>query len=75
RVPLVFYTDAVPLDELEKHIESLDLWQQYMLVYPHTKKKQAIQWIVKRMRDQDAEAHIGIRLINSVIHQFFMKDI
>jgi ATP-dependent protease Clp ATPase subunit len=75
RVPLVFYTDPVPLDELEKHIESLDLWQQYMLVYPHTKKKQAIQWVVKRMRDQDAEAHIGIRLINSVIHQFFMKDI
>lgn len=75
RVPLVLCTDEVPLTELRKHVEKLDLWKQYLMLFPQTDKRKAVTWIVNRMQEQSRETPIGIRLMNSTIHQFFMKDI
>jgi len=75
RVPLVLFTEEVPLHELKKHIEKLDLWKQYIKLFPATPKQSAIRWIVNRMQEQSRETPIGIRLMNSTIHQYFMKDI
>jgi ATP-dependent protease Clp ATPase subunit len=75
RVPLVLYTEEVPLHELKKHIEKLDLWKSYIKLFPQTPKQSAIRWIVNRMQEQSRETPIGIRLMNSTIHQYFMKDI
>lgn len=62
-------------DELKKHIEKLDLWREYLKLFPNTPKQSAIRWIINRMQEQSRETPIGIRLMNSTIHQFFMKDI
>lgn len=75
RVPLVLFTEEVPLHELKKHIEKLDLWQKYLKAFPQTSRKEAVRWIINRMQEQSRETPIGIRLMNSTIHQFFMKDI
>ena len=75
RVPLVLFTEEVPLHELKKHIEKLDLWKEYLRLFPQTPKQSAIRWIINRMQEQSRETPIGIRLMNSTIHQFFMKDI
>ncbi len=75
RVPLVFSTEEVPLDELERHLDKVDLWQKYMKLHPKTNSKSAKTWIIKKMQEQSRETPIGIRLMNSCIHQYFMKDI
>lgn len=75
RVPLVLFTEEVPLMELKKHIEKLSLWKSYIRLFPNTPKQSAIRWIVNRMQAQSRETPIGIRLMNSTIHQYFMKDI
>lgn len=77
RVPLVFHTQDVPLSELRKHIHELDLFKEYLKIHPEIKSRQkkAIDEIVEIIVRQQKEANIGIRLMNSAIHQYFMKDI
>jgi ATP-dependent protease Clp ATPase subunit len=75
RVPLVFCTEEVPLDELQKHICNVELYQKYKALYPNTKDALAARVIVQMMQTQAEQTPIGIRLLNSVIHQYFMRDI
>lgn len=75
RVPLVFYTEEVPIHELKKYIIQLDLYKNYRLMYKEQNDKEAVASITKLLVDQQKETPIGIRLLNSCIHQFFMKDI
>ena len=77
RVPLILYTSEVPLSELRKHINKTKLFVSYS-EFHHLNKEQerkAITWIIDRMETQKKEMVIGIRLLNSTIHQYFMKDI
>lgn len=75
RVPLVFSTQAVPLDELKKHIPKLGLYQAYKALYPNLKDAAVIKEIVKILVAQNKETPIGIRLLNTAIHMYFMRDI
>lgn len=73
RVPLVFSTDPVSLDELEAAIPSIDLFKQYRKLFNRRQASNDAKGIVKLLKEQDKEMNIGIRLLNSVIHQYFMK--
>lgn len=75
RVPLVFSTEAVPLDELRKHVTNVALYQHYKKLYPGTRDQTASRHIVSMLEEQQKETPIGIRLLNSTIHQYFMRDI
>lgn len=75
RVPLVLYTEAVPLEELQKHIPKLDLYRNYKALYPNIKDATAVKQIVNMMQKQNEETPIGIRLINTCIHLYFMRDL
>lgn len=75
RVPLVFCTEEVPVHELKKHISKLALYQSYKKLFPQTQDKQAMNAITNMLISQQRETPIGIRLLNSCIHQYFMKDI
>lgn len=75
RVPLVLHTQEVPMEELKRYLTQVDLWNKYLIAFPDTNKKQAINWITRRMVEQSHDTPIGIRLLNSTIHQYFMKDI
>lgn len=75
RVPLVFSTSPVRLDELRKALPRVKLFTQYMHMYPDIKQATAINGICKLLQEQHKQANLGIRLLNSVIHQYFMKDV
>ena len=75
RVPLVFCTEEVPVSELRKHIRNIALYSQYKGLYPNTDDKVATRIIVGMLEEQAQDTPIGIRLLNSVIHQYFMRDI
>uniref|UniRef100_A0AB39ACT2 ATP-dependent Clp protease ATP-binding subunit n=1 Tax=Erwinia phage Fifi051 TaxID=3238787 RepID=A0AB39ACT2_9CAUD len=75
RVPLVLFTEPVPLDELKKHITKLDLYMQYKNLYPETVDKEAVKGITAILIKQNKETPIGIRLLNTAIHMYFMRGL
>ena len=75
RVPLVFHTETVSLDELKQCIPSIALFQNYRKMFNKAKVSTDIAGITKMLVEQNEETKIGIRLLNSVIHQWFMRGI
>lgn len=75
RVPLVFSTQEVSQGELEAVIPSVELFKQYRKLFSKTKVAADVAGIVKLLKQQSREMNIGIRLLNSCIHQHFMRDV
>jgi len=75
RVPLVLSTEPVPLTELKKHITKLELYQHYKNLYPQTEDKVAVKEITEILVKQNKETPIGIRLLNTAIHLYFMRGL
>lgn len=75
RVPLVLSTEKIPLNELVKMIHRSTLFQEYSALFPEKGTKNAVRQIADMVQDQDREFNIGIRLLNSCIHQFFMGTV
>lgn len=76
RVPLVFYTESVPLEELEKHLSKTDLFKRYveLLNYSKNQQQKASKEVINLMRTQSKQADIGIRLMTSCTHQYFINQ-
>lgn len=75
RVPLVLFTEQVPLDELKKHVTKLELYQHYKNLYPDTNDRAAVKGITDILIKQNKETPIGIRLLNTAIHLYFMRGL
>jgi len=75
RVPLVFMAKQVSLPELEEAIPSIDLFIKYRKLYSKSKQATDVAGIIKLLKVQSEEMNIGIRLLNSAIHQWFMRDV
>ncbi len=75
RVPLVFCTQVVSLAELRVALPNIKLFKDYLILYPKTNKQKAIKEICLMLEEQMRKMDIGIRLLNSVVHQYFMRDI
>lgn len=75
RVPLVFATEEVSVSSLEKAIPRLALLDAYMALYPNKKKAQVVREIIMMLRKETRTSRIGIRLLNSLIHKYFMEHI
>lgn len=71
RVPLIYSTCEIPLTELTKMVSKTVLFQNYFAL-AGGQEKQHVQAIVKLLADQNRELKIGIRLLNSCVHQHFM---
>jgi ATP-dependent protease Clp ATPase subunit len=76
RVPLVFMTKEVPVSELKNHIQKVKLFNDYSgyFVLDSKEKNKAATAIVNMLIQQNKELNIGIRLLNSCIHQYFIKE-
>lgn len=74
RVPLVISTKQVTIEELRKALPKLKLFNDYLSLYPSVNKGVACKAILKLIEEQHKN-NLGIRLLNSVTHQYFMKDI
>lgn len=75
RVPLVFSTKTIPVDELKKALPKMVLFQRYLGMNTNITEKQAVKDICALMEKQIKNSDLGIRLLTSVIHTYFMKDI
>lgn len=75
RVPLVFSTEEVPLAELKKYLKQVALFGEYLKIYPNTDQHGAVQNICELLSEQQKDTPIGIRLLNSCIHQHFMQNV
>uniref|UniRef100_A0AAU6VZU3 ATP-dependent CLP protease n=1 Tax=Pseudomonas phage Arace01 TaxID=3138526 RepID=A0AAU6VZU3_9VIRU len=75
RVPLIFHTNQVSLEELQAAIPSIDLFIKYRKMFPGTKQNRDVAGIIKILKEQSEEMNIGIRLLNSAIHQYYMRDV
>lgn len=72
RVPLVFMTKPVTLAELKEALPKIKLFREYRKLFGKTAIKTDVAGIIKLLTAQNKEMNIGIRLLNSVIHQFYM---
>jgi len=75
RVPLVFWTDEVHLDSLLAAVPHLQLLKDYLAITPNVKPREAQRAISAMVREEYKTSSIGVRLLNSMVHQYFMKDI
>ena len=74
RVPLVFWTEAVHLDSMLAALPSLKLLDDYLKITPAITKPKAIKDISQILRAEAKNSTIGVRLMNSTVHRYFMKD-
>lgn len=74
RVPLVISTQPVTLNELRNALPRVKLFNDYLKLYPSTNKGSACKQIMRIVENQQKN-NLGIRILNSAIHQFFMKDL
>lgn len=75
RVPLVFWTEEVPIEQLKRCLKKVALFVEYLKIYPNTNQREAVNGICDLLTEQQKDTPIGIRLLNSCIHQYFMKNI
>lgn len=75
RVPLVFSTDQVTVAELEAAIPSIALFKSYRRLMGNSKLSTDVGGVLKILKAQSEEMNIGIRLLNSAIHQHFMRNV
>ena len=75
RVPLVFWTDPVHLDSMLAALPSLKLLDDYLKINPGIIRAKAIKEISHMLRQEAKHSTIGVRLMNSTVHRYFMKDL
>ena len=77
RVPLVFSTDEVTLNELLNALPSVALLQQYLLLNPSIRPAKAVKEIGASLTkmSEDRELQLGVRSLNLSIHRYFMKHL
>lgn len=75
RVPLIFSTTEVTMDDLRKQIKHVGLYQAYKRLRPETKDAEAVKGITKILMDNSKDMNIGIRLLNTAIHLYFMRNV
>lgn len=75
RVPLVFRTEEISINSMLRAIPRLKLLDDYLRVFPNVSKKKAIADIGNMLSKDKRAAVIGARLLNSLVHSYFMKDI
>lgn len=74
RVPLVFHTQEVSIDSLVSALPHLKLLDDYLKIFPKPKSK-VVRDLGALVRKDKRAGLIGIRLLNSLIHSYFMQDI
>lgn len=72
RVPLIIQTKDVSVHELEAALPSVKLFLAYRKMFNKNSVSRDVQAISKIIQEQNRELNIGIRLLNSAIHQHFM---
>ena len=72
RVGLAYGLEKVSLDELQNILENSKLLTNYLELIPEAKKKNVVSAVMKVLTDNYENNTIGVRMINTLIHQYFI---
>lgn len=74
RVGLVYNTDKLVLKDLYEILESSELLENYLRLFPEVDREVCVDTIKKYLKDNFKNNSIGARIINTLINQYFIKD-
>lgn len=72
RVGLAYGLEKVSLEEMHNILEHSKLLQMYLHLVPEAKKETVVELIMKVLTDSYEKNTIGVRMINTLIHQYFI---
>lgn len=73
RVGLAYGLEKVTLKEMENILTSSKLLSDYLALFPDVKKEDVTTVIMKILTDNYEKNTIGVRMINTLIHQYFIE--
>lgn len=73
RIGLHYHVEKASLDTLIQLVHSSELLEEYLKVFKSKDKQEAIDDIVLEMSEQYKNNIIGVRIVNSLIHQYFIN--
>lgn len=73
RVGLVYSTDTLSLESLYSILENSIILDKYLKLFPSVEKNDVVNPIKEYLADNYEKNTIGIRLINTLINQYFIK--
>lgn len=73
RVGLVYNTEKLSLDHMYEILDNSALLDTYLKIFTKVSREEVIETIQKFLRDNEKFNTIGARLINTLIHQYFVK--
>jgi ATP-dependent protease Clp ATPase subunit len=73
RVGLAYGLEKVSLDEMENILNNSKLLSTYLTLFPDVQKDQVTTVIMKILADNYEKNTIGVRMINTLIHQYFIE--
>ena len=73
RVGLAYGLEKVSLPEMEKILANSKLLSTYLALFPDVKKDDVTKVIMKILADNYEKNTIGVRMINTLIHQYFIE--
>lgn len=73
RVGLAYGLEKVSLEEMENILNNSKLLSTYLTLFPDVQKDQVTTVIMKILTDNYEKNTIGVRMINTLIHQYFIE--
>lgn len=73
RVGLIYNIDKFELDQLITILKNSKILKTYLKLFPEAKAKDVIKTITGHLTDTYEKNTIGCRLINTLIHQYFIQ--
>lgn len=73
RVGLAYGLEKVSLDEMANILDNSKLLANYLTLFPAVKKEDVTTVVMKILADNYEKNTIGVRMINTLIHQFFIE--
>jgi len=73
RVGLAYGMEKVSLEQMQNILENSSLLQHYLSLVPTAQKDVAVTVIMKVLSDNYEKNTIGVRMINTLIHQYFIE--
>lgn len=73
RAGLVFNTEKLTLEDLLVILERSPLLESYLKLFKNVKRSDVISTLTEYLRDAYDNNDLGARIVNSLIHQYFIK--
>lgn len=73
RVGLVFNTQKISLQSMLDAVPKSSLLENYLKMFPDQKKANVVRAVRERLTAAYKESNVGLRIINTLIHQHFLQ--